>query len=168
MYNWGLTGILVRAVEDDDFAGLTRLIEGCFHEYEGAYLDLNDLDKDLHAYATSLQKQKGEGIVLIEEKTGELVGTISCVPLSESVFELKRLYLASRMRGDNLAAKMLAYIENAAQRRGATAMELWTDARFGRAHRFYEREGYIQQNETRDLHDISNTTEYRYLKHFSR
>ena len=36
--------------------------------------------------------------------------------------------------------------------------------RFTRAHRFYERSGYERTGRTRELHDISNTTEYHFTK----
>jgi GNAT superfamily N-acetyltransferase len=41
---------------------------------------------------------------------------------------------------------------------------LWTDTRFRRAHRFYERWSYVRDGPIRALHDIADTVEYRYAK----
>jgi GNAT superfamily N-acetyltransferase len=41
---------------------------------------------------------------------------------------------------------------------------LWTDTRFHRAHRFYEKHFYVRAGAIRALHDIANTIEYRYAK----
>ena len=40
----------------------------------------------------------------------------------------------------------------------------WSDTRFLDAHRLYERLGYVRTGETRDLHDLSNTTEFFFVK----
>ena len=47
---------------------------------------------------------------------------------------------------------------------GATELVLWTDTRFRRAHRFYEKHSYLRDGPLRALHDIANSIEYRYAK----
>ena len=59
---------------------------------------------------------------------------------------------------------LLKHVEERAKARGARTIELWSDTRFERAHRFYEREGYVKQAATRFLHDVSNTEEYQFIK----
>ena len=46
---------------------------------------------------------------------------------------------------------------------GATALELWTDTRFTRAHRFYAKHGYNPTGERRALHDLGATLEDRFV-----
>jgi GNAT superfamily N-acetyltransferase len=41
---------------------------------------------------------------------------------------------------------------------------LWSDTRFDRAHRFYERRSYVRHGAIRVLHDISNSLEFAYAK----
>ena len=52
----------------------------------------------------------------------------------------------------------------AAAAAGCTAVELWTDTRFTLAHRVYQALGYRPSGRTRELHDLSQTTEYHYAK----
>lgn len=153
----------IRPVKDADADGLIKLVGDCFSEYEGVIIDLEDLDKDLKAYETYLQEQEGEGFVAIAED-GELVASVACAPSGEDSFELKRLYLSARLRGSGMGLQLLHLVEGVARQRGATIMDAWSDTRFTRAHRFYEREGYAKQAETRELHDISETVEFYFKK----
>jgi ribosomal protein S18 acetylase RimI-like enzyme len=41
---------------------------------------------------------------------------------------------------------------------------LWSDTRFDRAHRFYEKRSYVRHGAIRALNDISNSLEYGYAK----
>jgi len=153
----------IRAVVDDDADGLIRLISNCFSEYEGVVIDLDDLDRDLLAYETTLKTQNGEGFVAIAED-GQIVGSVAYAPSGTDTYELKRLYLSETLRGTGIGLRLLHQVEDSARRRGGRTMDAWSDTRFVRAHRFYEREGYIKQSETRDLNDISNSVEFYFRK----
>ena len=159
-------GYRIRAVRDSDAGGLITLIGTCFKEYadQGVQIDLGNLDRDLYSYATSLAQSRGEGFVL--EKDGEIVACFSYAQETATRFELKRFYLRAAERGGDTAQHMLRYLENCVREKGAQEFHLWSDTRFTRAHNFYKREGFIQQLETRYLHDISNTTEYHFEKRF--
>jgi RimJ/RimL family protein N-acetyltransferase len=43
-------------------------------------------------------------------------------------------------------------------------IDCWTDTRFADAHRLYARLGYERQPEMRDLNDLSNSTEFHFIK----
>jgi GNAT superfamily N-acetyltransferase len=43
-------------------------------------------------------------------------------------------------------------------------MKLWSDTRFDRAHRFYEKRGYVRSGPLRALGDKSNSVEFGYAK----
>lgn len=156
----------LRPVRDEDAKGLIDLIGGIFSEYDGVFLEPDGLDADLQAYATYMTEIGGEGFV-IDGDDGKLLACVSYAPLTGLRFQLKRIYLSQDLRGSGMGVKLLYYVESLAKARGATEMELWSDTRFSRAHRFYEREGYVKQPHTRDLHDISNTTEYQFIKALS-
>jgi len=155
---------LLRPVKDSDAEALVELIGGCYSEYEGVFLDLDDLDSDLKVYATYIAARAGEAYVL--ETKGEIDACVAFAK-NDSVFELKRMYLRADKRGRDIAIKLLKYIEMRAQANGATELHAWSDDRFIRAHHFYAREGYVlQKDENRFLHDISNSTEILFIKHF--
>jgi putative acetyltransferase len=77
---------------------------------------------------------------------------------------LQKLYVGRSARRQGLGSRLVARVETEAIERGATAIELWTDTRFEPAHRLYERLGYVRNGATRELHDLSNSVEYHYLK----
>ncbi|SDE36004.1 GNAT family N-acetyltransferase [Kordiimonas lacus] len=153
----------LRSVKDDDRDGLISLIGGIFSEYEGVHLEPDDLDADLQAYASYMDSIDGEGFV-VDGDDGTLLACVSYAPLDGMRFQLKRIYLSKDLRGSGMGLKLLHFVEDKARARGASEMELWSDTRFTRAHRFYEREGYVKQGYTRDLNDSSNTTEYCFIK----
>lgn len=67
--------------------------------------------------------------------------------------------------GTGLAAALLETAERHVRDAGALQLELWTDTRFTRAHRFYEKHGYRRQPEQRILHDTNGPfVEFRYFK----
>lgn len=152
----------LRPAKDSDRDGLIKLIGDCFSEHEGVFLELEGLDADLQAYATYIRGIDGEAFVVDGE--GELVACVSYAPVEGDAFQLKRIYLSGKLRGTGMGLQLLHHVEDRARSRGARTMALWSDTRFTRAHRFYEREGYVKQAETRDLHDSSNTTEFQFIK----
>ncbi len=89
---------------------------------------------------------------------------IATAPGRAHAWEICRLYVDPAHHGAGLADVLLALAERHAEAAGAAALFLWTDTRFARAHRFYEKHGYVRAGLTRDLHDIAATTEYRYDK----
>lgn len=152
----------IRPVEDSDTMALFQLIEHCFAPYEGVVVEPEGIDSDLNNYASELQKIGGQGFVV--EHSDNIIGLVSGAPICADRYQLKKLYVHEQARGSGLATLLVSVIEDLAQRAGAKSLELWSDTRFDRAHRFYEREGFERQEETRALHDLSNSIEYQFLK----
>jgi GNAT superfamily N-acetyltransferase len=59
---------------------------------------------------------------------------------------------------------LAAAAEDFARAQGAGVMKLWSDTRFDRAHRFYEKLGYLRDGPIRVLNDLSNSLEFAYTK----
>ena len=89
---------------------------------------------------------------------------VASVPSEPGTWEICRVYAHPDRHGAGLGPALLATAERHAIAAGATALELWTDTRFRRAHRFYEKHSYVRQGPVRALQDIANTIEYRYAK----
>jgi putative acetyltransferase len=154
--------MMLRPVQDQDATGLFALVGSCFAQHEGVFLEPDGLDRDLNAYASEMARVGGEGFVI--EEAGKLIAFVSGVDLGEGAYQLKRLYLDPNQHGSGIALKLLRHIEECAHAKNAATIELWSDTRFTRAHRFYEREGYVKQAETKALHDSSNTIEFQFIK----
>ncbi len=95
----------------------------------------------------------------------EGAGMIATRPGGGHLWEICRVYVMPDRHGSGLAAALLRIAELHALDAGATDLELWTDSRFCRAHRFYEKHGYVRQPEQRTLHDTNGPfVEFRYWK----
>jgi GNAT superfamily N-acetyltransferase len=151
-----------RPVSDADSAALIRLVGGCFAEYPGCVLDLDELDRWMLAPRTSYARWHGRLDVV--EVDGDVVACCGSKPLAGAAVELKSLYVAARARRRGLASELVAGVEERARASGARRVELWSDSRFCDAHRLYLRLGYTRQPGTRELNDPSNTVEYAFAK----
>ncbi len=158
-----LPGSELRRVHDDDADGLIELIGGVFAEYPGCVLDLPGLDADLlRPAATAMATGAGWWVL---KDGGQIAATIGAGRLAaDGSVELKRLYVAASHRRRGLARGLVALVEQHAAQIGATSVELWSDTRFHSAHALYTSLGYAATGEQRDLHDPSNTTEYRFVR----
>lgn len=148
----------LRPVTNDDSEQLIRLVGDCYAEYEGCVLDFEVEDKALLEPAVAFDR------FWVLEEEGRIVGSVAMTVHSETRIELKRMYLEAGLRGTGRATKLLAAVLYQAVMAAATEVELWSDTRFDRAHRFYEREGFVRTGKTRELNDPSNTTEYHFVR----
>ena len=89
-------------------------------------------------------------------------GMVGTRPLHAAEWEICRMYVHPDHHGTGLAHTLLDHAEAYAVQQGAIQLILWTDTRFTRAHRFYERRGYVRFGPVRALHDLSNTHEFAY------
>lgn len=155
----------LRAGRDADAVGFIALITACWAEYPGCVMDLDGENPELRALAT-YYAGKG-GALWAAEQAGRVVGMVATKPLGDGSWELCRMYAAAETRGSGLAQTLIAAAEGHARSHGATAMKLWTDTRFDRAHRFYEKCGYLRDGPIRALDDVSHSIEFAYAKPFA-
>ena len=157
---------LIRSVRDEDSAELIELIGAAWAEYPGCVLDVDGEEPWLRAPASYYARNGGR--MWVAELGGVVVGCIGLRPTGADpdVVELKSLYVAASARRHGLGEVLTSLVEDEAVQRGVRAIELWTDTRFADAHRFYARLGYTRLSGDRELHDLSNTVEYPYLKQF--
>lgn len=154
--------MILRAGRDADAAGFIDLIAACWAEYPGAGLDVDGENPELRALATYFAA--AGGALWVHEADGVIAGMIGTKPLGDDVWELCKVYVAPALRGAGLAAHLVDTAERFAAAAGGREMILWTDTKFDRAHRFYEKCGYIRHGGIRALDDRSRTLEFGYLK----
>jgi GNAT superfamily N-acetyltransferase len=156
---------VLRPGRDDDAEAVIALITACWAEYPGCIMDVDGENPDLRALASHFA-QAG-GALWVAEQDGVLVGMVAVRPTAGPLWELCRMYVAKSQHGTGLAQRLLATAETHARGQEAKTLELWTDTRFDRAHRFYERSGFVRAGPIRALHDIANSLEYHYEKPLS-
>jgi predicted GNAT family N-acyltransferase len=150
----------LRLVTDGDSEALIRLIGDAWSEYPGCVLDVDGEEPWLRAPATAFH-----GTFWVVTRDEDVVACVGLKPLAAGSIELKSLYVAAKARRQGLGELLTELVEQEARERGARRIELWSDGRFADAHRLYTRLGYERLPRTRELHDLSNTTEYAFAKH---
>jgi GNAT superfamily N-acetyltransferase len=154
--------VRLRPGRDADAAGFIELIAACWVEYPGCVMDLDGEVPELRALATYYAQQGGA--LWAAEANGVVVGVVGTRPLGAGAWEICKMYVARTQRGTGLAKALLDAAESHARNNGATTMKLWSDTRFVRAHRFYEKHSYVRSGPSRVLGDRSNSIEFAYAK----
>lgn len=158
-----MDGILLREGRDSDADGFIALIGACWAEYPGCVLDVDGEVPELRALATYFRDQGGA--LWVAERAGRVAGMVGTRPMKDdAAWEICRMYVDAEARGAGLAAALLDRAEAHARDAGAERLILWTDTRFTRAHRFYEKRGYVRHGSIRILDDLSHSLEFRYAK----
>ena len=153
----------IRPARDGDGDALIALIGGCWAEYPGVILDVDLEEPQLRAITTHFCDRGG--LFWVAEQGAAIVGCAGIAPAADPAgAELHKLYVRNDVRRSGLGGALTTRVEHAAREQGAAFIELWSDTRFVTAHRFYERLGYTRLPDTRDLHDLSNSTEYHFRK----
>lgn len=158
----------IRFATDQDGPAVAALVEEVLKEYgDRICLDAGGSEEDVLQIQSAYFNTGGAFWVLESEDSPTIIG---CNAVKRSLeeagtVELKRMYLAKAARGSGAAAAMLdASLEWAAERFFAV-VELWSDSRFERGHRFYQKHGFAPSGRFRDMDDSHEP--YREL-HFSR
>lgn len=150
----------LRPARDADSAGVIGLIGGVYAEYPGNVLDVEAEERGLLAPASSF-----EACWVLEAPDGAIVGCIAAatrVPRLRA--ELKKCYVRKDFRGRGLGRRLIGAVEEWARARGLAEIELWSDTRFVAGHRAYQRLGWRRTGAVRELHDLSRSTEWHFLK----
>lgn len=142
----------IRRATNPDCPRIIKLIDQVLMEWDdrvcldGSELDLTDVEN-------SYWKANGGFFVL--EVQSEIVGTHGILPVnaSQSVCTFKRLYVDPRYRGTGAGADLMDWNIEWAQQQGFKKIEFWSDTRFERAHRFFEKLGFETTGEKREMHD---------------
>ena len=154
----------LREVRNADSAALIELIGGCWAEYPGIVLAIDEEEPWLRRPASYYA---GAGVTarmwVVDNREG-LAACVGVKPLEDgAAAELKSLYVAAWARRRGLGAALVDVVERYAIAHGARTIQLWSDSRFADAHRLYVRLGYRCSGQ-RDLYDLSDTTEYGFVK----
>jgi putative acetyltransferase len=107
----------------------------------GLQPDPEGTDADLKNVAVSYQLPGGLFDVLMDE-TGEIVGTIGLFPVTKDRCELRKMYLARRVRGLGYGRRLLEHALTEATTRRFHRLELETASVLVEAIALYEQYGF--------------------------
>ena len=145
--------------EERHLPEVLALIGAIFTEY-GMTFDPPGYDADLlHIEA---KYDVAGGAFWVMEEDGHVVGTVAVVPVSASEVEIKRVYLAARLRGQGWGRRLVEHAIAWAATRGYRRACLWSDVRLDRAHVVYQRIGFVQAG-ARDCDDIDKSRELGFV-----
>ena len=124
-----------------------------------------DVDAEMPEYRALASYYSDQGGALwVAESDGAVAGMIATRPLPDHAWEICRVYVHPSLHGGGLGHRLLDAAEAYAVAAGAARLVLWSDTRFDRAHRFYEKRSYVRSGPIRALADISNSLEYGFAK----
>jgi ribosomal protein S18 acetylase RimI-like enzyme len=154
--------VKIRFGVDSDGPGIIALIWACWSAYPNITMDVDGELPQLRALG-SYYADKG-GTLWIAEADVKIVGLIAVWPMDDVTWEICQVYVDPALHGSGLGHALLDQAERHAIAAGAERLVLWSDTRFDRAHRFYEKRSYVRQGPVRVLGDISNSLEFGYAK----
>jgi putative acetyltransferase len=150
----------LRPATDADGEGLARLIAACFAEYEGCLYEPAEFP-ELAAPATHYAARGAE--LWVSGDGARILASVAVTPVPfQNACEITKVYLEAGLRGTGAGEALMAHAARRAMALGHPDLVLWSDTRFARAHRFYERLGFRRVPVTRYLSDVSESWEYRY------
>jgi len=155
----------IRLANNSDCDSIVRLIDEVYAEY-GDQVLLTGAEQDLVDIESSYFSAGGAFWVLVSADHNQVLGTHGAIGIegSESRCTFRRLYLAKPFRGTEWGKRLMKHTVDWARTEGFRRIEFWSDTRFTRAHRFFEKFGFQTDGTTRSMTDGSTPyDEYFYF-----
>ncbi len=156
--------VIVRDVDDSDSEQVIELINDVYSEYQGCVLLVDEEEPELKAPASAFSGLGGQ--FWVAECQGIICGTVAITPTdAPGVARLHKLYVSSGARGRGIGEALCKLAETSARdHMKADMMMMYTDSRFLKAHRLYDRLNYQRQPGVIQRADASQSVEYVYTK----
>lgn len=149
----------IRLATNDDCDGIVEVIDNVLKEYGdricitpgGSEADVLDIDAGYRDYGGEFWVLEG-----VEDGQSRIVGTHATRPDKENSKEIctfKRLYLRKDLRGTAWGRELMQVTIDWARESNFKRVEFWSDTRFERAHRFFEKFGFQKSGEVRHMTD---------------
>lgn len=151
--------IVIVPAEAADAPAVVELIGRVFAEYGFVWdprLEVPDL------FAFDRHYGGGRGAFWVARSGPRVVGSVGVERRPAREAELHRLYLDATLRGRGVGRALVQAVLDWCRAEDIPRLVLWSDTRFDRAHRLYERMGFACTGERELPGDPNDTREYRY------
>jgi len=148
----------IRPVIKKDIPQIVKLITEVWAEYD-CVLDTETDEKYLLAPGDYFRARGGE--FWVAEESGEIIATVAVMFNDAETAELKSLYVRRAFRKQGLGESLIELVIKFARKKGAGEIVLWSDTRFTKAHRLYERMNFRNCG-MRELFDLNNSIEFNF------
>ena len=154
------SSLVIRKATNADCKGIIALIDSVLGEYNDSVC-LDDAEADLLDLETNYFAKGGAFWVLASNLNGfeKIVGSHAAMPCGESTNAcyFRRLYVTQELRGTQWSHKLMQVTIDWGRENGFKSVEFWSDSRFGRAHRFFEKFGFKRDGRVREMNDSHET-----------
>jgi GNAT superfamily N-acetyltransferase len=157
--------IAIRAARREDAEGFVRAHEAAWDAVglvEERLRDLVSFEQRVQMFEDGLAKVGDDAHVWVAELDERIVGLVTCTRAGHTA-ELRDLYVIPEAWGSGAATALHRTALDWMRERAGEAI-LWVGDANGRARRFYEREGWTEDGETRE--SPLGRRELRYRKTF--
>ncbi|HEY8563635.1 MAG TPA: GNAT family N-acetyltransferase [Pyrinomonadaceae bacterium] len=139
--------ILIRSATNRDCARVQRLVFDVLREY-GLPPDPAGTDRDI-ADIERHYIDRGGVFELLENKEGNLLGTVGLYPMTVDTVELRKMYFAKKLRGRGVGAQTLRRMIERARELGYRRIYLETATVLKEAVALYAKFGFVPTCEKR-------------------
>lgn len=132
--------IFIRSADNRDCVKVQNLVFGILDEY-GLTVETGGTDADI-ADIEANYLNRGGAFEVIEDASGNLLGTIGLYPLDAETIELRKMYFDRKLRGRGVGKKMLERMIEKARALGFKRIYLETASVLKAAAALYEKYGF--------------------------
>jgi GNAT superfamily N-acetyltransferase len=150
--------LTIRPAGSADVPGVVDLIGRVYREYGFVYVPEVEVPDLVVRFDQHYAAPRGTFFVVREGDV--VVGSVGVERLDGGRAELHRLYLDARLRGRGTGRALVETALEWCRAQRIPRMILWSDTRFDRAHRLYERMGFRRTGERILPDDVNDTREY--------
>lgn len=142
----------LRSANNSDFEAIFEIINAHYQKH-GDRVWLEGHDSDLLDIESGYSGKDGAFVVL--EDQGTIVGTHATQPvdISKGLLTFRRLYVKAAYHGRGAGKLLFDWAMDWTAENNFKRVEFWSDIRYKRAHKFFEKYGFINSGKIQHLED---------------
>lgn len=113
-------------------------------EWLETYFEVEPIDEEMLSNPEQYYIQTGGQIFLAVTEAGEAVGSYALIRQSDDVYELSKMAVDPRFRGQQIGHQLLQHALQTTENLGASVLQLYTHSKLETALHLYEKFGFRQ------------------------